>query len=238
MMVVQYNGAHFFGWQKQNGKRTVQGELEQVFSKVTKQNCEVVGSGRTDRGVHAIGQVATVDIDSTIPLKNLKLAVNNMLSGDVLVKSMKVVSGDFNPRFAAKRKTYRYVVGTGKRDAFKDEFITYYTYKVDLEKMQNAAKLLVGRHNFKAFCSADTEVSDFVREIYSIDIKKVGQNIIFEITGNGFLYNMVRIIVGTLLQIDRIGEENIKLALENGDRALVGKTMPPNGLYLKKVEYK
>ena len=238
MMIVEYSGTNFFGWQKQTGKRTVQGELEEKISKMLNASCKVEGCGRTDRGVHAKNYVATVVIERNIPLTNFKNALNKLLSDDVVVKKVKEVPLDFHPRFSAKRKTYEYIVDVSKtRSAINHNLVTHWTEPVDMERMVKAGQILVGEHNFKAFCSSHTNVTDFNRTIYEINIKKVGKYIKFEITGNGFLYNMVRIIVGTLLQIDKVKEENIVKALKSGDRSLLGKTMPPNGLYLKKVEY-
>ena len=238
LMVIEYNGAHFYGWQKQSGKRTVQGELEDKIFMLTKEKTVVEGSGRTDKGVHALNQVATVEIENSIPLANFKIALNKLLSDDVVVKKVIVVDFNFHPRFSAKRKTYEYRIDLSKtRKAINFEQVTHYPYKINLERMKEASKLLIGKHNFKAFCSAHTNVTNFEREIYDIKIKKVGNSLTFTLTGNGFLYNMVRIIVGTLLEIDKVGEENIVKALESGKRNLLGKTMPPNGLYLKNVEY-
>ena len=236
LMTVEYNGANFHGWQKQKNKRTVQGELEEKIKILTGDEVKVEGSGRTDKGVHALGQVATVDIEKNIPLSNFKTALNKLLSDDVCVKSVKFASSDFHPRFNAKRKTYRYVLSK-MRSALEHDLVTYYPYKVDVERMKKASELFLGKHNFKAFCASGATVKDFEREIYDLKITERGSKIIFETTGNGFLYNMVRIIVGTLLEIEKIGEENILKAFKEGDRSLVGKTMAPNGLYLKKVEY-
>ena len=238
LMIVEYNGANFYGWQKQKGKRTVQGELEEKISFLTKEDVTVEGSGRTDKGVHALNQVATAEIENKIPLKNFKTALNKLLSDDVVVKKVSLAKLDFHPRFSAKKKTYEYRLDISKtKNAIDYQLITHYPYKINLERMKKASKLLIGKHNFKAFCSADTNVTNFEREIYDISIKKVGNILTFIVTGNGFLYNMVRIIVGTLLEIDKVGEENILKAFESGNRNLLGKTMPPNGLYLKKVDY-
>ena len=238
LMIVEYNGTNFYGWQKQKDKRTVQGELEEKVYLLTNEKCVVEGSGRTDKGVHALGQVAVTSISNNIPLKNFKTALNKLLSDDVVVKKVSLCKADFHPRFDAKRKTYEYVVDISKtRRAIDYNLITYYPHEVDVERMKKASMLFIGKHNFKAFCSAHTNVSSYEREIYDFKIVKKGNRIKFIITGNGFLYNMVRIIVGTLLEIGKIGEENIAKAFMTGERSLTGKTMPPNGLYLKKVEY-
>lgn len=240
-ITVEYNGSLFSGWQKQKGKRTVQQELENAFFVLTNEKVSVEGSGRTDKGVHALGQVATVQLENKMPLANMKYALNNLLPGDIVVKKVENAPADFHARFSAKEKTYRYVVLVGgEKSAIENALVGYYPYEVNLEKMKSVSQFLVGKHNFKGFCSANTQVSNFEREIYAIDISKKGRRIVFEVTGNGFLYNMVRIIVGTLLEVgaERIDEERVKKALQTGERKYAGKTMQPNGLYLKKVLYK
>lgn len=238
LMVIEYNGAEFYGWQKQKGKRTIQGEIEEKIWQLLGEKCIVEGSGRTDKGVHALNQVATVEIESRIPLQNFKVALNKLLSDDVVIKKVKIVPASFHPRFQAKRKTYLYRVDLSKtRKALNHQLVTHYPFEINFERMKKASALLLGRHNFKGFCSSHTNVTNFEREIYAIEIKKAGNSLTFEITGNGFLYNMVRIIVGTLLEIQKVTEEGIVKALESGERKYLGKTMPPNGLYLKKVEY-
>lgn len=239
-LTISYNGHEFFGWQKQDGLRTIQGTLEQAFFMLTGENVEVEGSGRTDKGVHALSQVASVKTENTMPTKNFKRALNNILPPDVRILKVEQVSEDFHARFSAKQKTYRYVVKVGgDADAISFSTLAHFDYEVDLNKMKSASKLLIGKHDFHAFCSSGTQVSDFVREIYDIKISKKGRIYTFDICGNGFLYNMVRIIVGTLLDVGRrkINEENIQKALKTGERKYAGTTMSPEGLFLKKVEY-
>ena len=238
-LTIAYNGANFFGWQKQEGFRTVQGELEQAFYLLTNENVIVEGSGRTDKGVHALGQVASVCFEANIPLKNIKRAINNLLPQDIFVKKVEEVSMDFHARFSAKRKTYKYVVQIGgDRPTILNTLKAYYPYKVNIKKMQEVANLLIGKHNFKGFCSSGTQVQSFEREIFDISIKNKGREFVFEVTGNGFLYNMVRIIVGTLLEAgrDKLSIEDVKKAL-SGERKHAGVVMPACGLYLKNVNY-
>lgn len=240
-ITIEYNGSQFFGWQKQNGKRTVQGVVEEAFFRLTNQQVDVEGSGRTDKGVHAIGQIASVRLDVKMPLKNLKIALNDLLPDDVRIKKIELADENFHARFSAKQKTYKYVVQIGgEKNAIKHNLQAYYPYQVNLKKMVVASKLLIGKHNFKGFCSSDTSVKNFEREIFSIDIRKNGRICVFEITGSGFLYNMVRIVVGTLLDLGRgkLTEIDIQKALDTGERKYAGKTMSACGLYLKKVEYK
>lgn len=239
-ITVQYKGTQYFGWQKQDGKPTIQEELERAVFSLTGKEVEVVGSGRTDRGVHAVGQVANFETENKIPLKNLKIALNDLLPSDIRILKAEEEKENFNARFSAKRKTYEYLVQVGgQRSALKADLVGFWPFEVDLKKMQNAAKLLVGKHDFRGFCNADTAVTNFEREIYDIKITKRGRLFKFEVTGNGFLYNMVRIIVGTLLDVGRgkLKESDIKKALTTGERKFAGVTMQACGLYLKEVKY-
>lgn len=243
-LTIEYNGANFCGWQKQKNKRTVQGELEKAFAKLCRKKegeiC-VEGSGRTDSGVHALGQVANVMIDSAIPIKKCKTVLNNLLPKDIRIRKVELAKSDFHARFSAKRKTYKYLVQLGGEiSALKSGFVALYPYSdVSVETMQNVSKVLLGKHDFQSFCSADTTVTNFEREIYKIDISKSGKIVKFEITGNGFLYNMVRILVGTLLEFGRknLSSAELEKVLNSKNRTLAGMTMPACGLYLKCVEY-
>lgn len=240
-LTIEYNGANFSGWQKQNGKRTVQQTLEDAFLSLTGESVTVEGSGRTDKGVHALGQVASVQTENQMPLKNFKIALNDLLPADVTIKKVEKAEENFHARFSAKKKAYKYLVQIGgDRDAIKHDLVAFYPYQVELKRMQDTSKLLLGKHNFKGFCSAHTNVKNFEREIFDLKISKRGKIITFLVIGNGFLYNMVRIIVGTLLDVGRgkLSAENVKKALETGNRQYAGKTMSANGLYLQKVEYR
>lgn len=239
-LVVEYNGSGFSGWQKQTGKRTVQGEIETAIFKLTQRKVNLEGSGRTDKGVHALAQVANFQIESEIPTKKIKPALNNLLPSDIRIVKVESVSLDFHSRFCAKKKTYKYVVVVGgEKSAIKHNLMGYFQYGVSLDKMKDASKLIVGKHNFKGFCASATTVSNFEREIYDIKISKKGRTFAFEITGNGFLYNMVRIVVGTLLEVGRgkLSDKDIEKALATGERKYAGQTMPACGLFLKSVEY-
>ena len=239
-LTIEYNGAEFFGWQKQKNCRTVQEEIEKAFLTLTGENVSVEGSGRTDKGVHALGQVASVQTSNIMPTKNFKIALNDLLPKDIFIKKVEEVDQNFQARFSAKRKTYKYIVCVGgERGAINNSLIAYYPYKVDIEKMREVAKLLNGKHNFKGFCSSDASVTNFEREIYDLKINKKNRMYTFLVCGNGFLYNMVRIIVGTLLDVGRgkLSVERVKNALETGNRNNSGQTMPACGLYLKNVEY-
>ena len=192
-LTIEYNGANFSGWQKQNGKRTVQGELETAFTKLCPNENDIVveGSGRTDSGVHALGQVASVKIENPIPTSRCKEVLNSLLPKDIRIKKVENAKDDFHARFSAKKKTYRYLVKLGEDvSAFEGDFIAVYPYKdVDIETMKSASKVLIGKHDFQAFCSADTSVSNFEREIFDIKIEQNKKMPIF------FLPPLFRVLV-------------------------------------------
>ncbi len=240
LIKVEYDGRNFFGWQKQPNKRTVQEELEKAIEKLTGERVEVFASGRTDRGVHALDQGVHFDLEKEIPVSRLVTAINNLLPNDVSVKKAKKVANDFHARFDIKSKTYIYQIYNAKtKSALFANRSAFVNYDLDIDKMKSVADLLQGKHNFKGFCSADATVKDFEREIYSINVTRKGKFIKIEVTGNGFLYNMVRIIAGTIVDAGRglLTEESVKKALENGDRSFAGRTMPPEGLFLTKTNY-
>ncbi len=240
LITIKYDGSRYYGWQKQPDKPTIQGEIEKALEIVLGHSCEVFGSGRTDAGVHALAQTAHFDLDMNIPVSKIPDVLNNLLPSDISVSDAKEVEKDFHARFSIKRKCYEYRVYTGKK---KDPFIANYTAWVkeplDLASMKEVAEILVGKHDFEGFCSTATATKDYVREIYSIDISKSKDYLTFTFEGSGFLYNMVRILVGTIVDIgrDRLDFDSVKRALQTGDRTLSGMTMPPNGLYLKWTQY-
>ncbi|MCJ7843084.1 tRNA pseudouridine(38-40) synthase TruA [Lederbergia sp. NSJ-179] len=238
---ISYNGSAFSGFQIQPNGRTIQAELEKVLAKMHKgQRVKIVGSGRTDAGVHARGQVIHFDSPLQIPIESWQKGLNALLTDDLVITELEKVDPNFHARFDAKGKTYRYKVYTQKtRDPFRHYFATHYPFSLDLQQIQTAAKHLIGTYDFTSFCSAKTEMTNKVREITEITLEKSGDEVIFTITGNGFLHNMVRIIVGTLLEVGsgkRKASEMLQI-LEGCDRRLAGKTAPPQGLYLWKVDY-
>lgn len=239
LLKIAYDGTNFHGWQKQEGLRSVQGEIEQAIERAFKFSCNIFASGRTDAGVHALAQMAHFDIDDAVPTNKIKLVLNRILPPDVQILSAKKVSESFHARFSAKKKTYQYLLCTGKKNVFEANRKAY-TEELDLRKMQECALLLTGEHNFKAFCSSQTSAKDFVRTVYDIKFyKKSRHNIVVEVTGNGFLMNMVRILVGTMVDysLGKLDKNSVLKALEGGERSCAGRTMPPQGLYLKKVFY-
>ena len=220
--------------------QTVQEEVQVALSKILKEDVTITGSGRTDAGVHALGQVANFKTDKTIKPQELLFGINTMLPIDIVVTNVEEVGVNFNARNSAKKKHYRYVINNGKfPSALNANREYHFKYFLDTEAMQMAADDLVGEHDFKAFAAAGSTVKDTTRIIYLLKVNRIGDRVIIDVVGNGFLYNMVRIIVGTLLDIGS-GKLDIcvmKNMIETGDRALGGRTAGAEGLYLVDVEY-
>ena len=251
LLTISYMGTNYSGWQIQPNKSPVQGEIERVFEKIFNEKVSVIGSGRTDAGVHALFAKANVLLPKDFlfkhfsdgkkyDFKKLINSLNRLLNSDIRILSAKKVPLGFNARFNAKEKTYRYVIQNGGiLSPFNSLTIAFVPEKLNVEEMQKASKYLLGEHDFTSFCSAQTACTDHIRTIYAISIKSHGNKVYFDITGNGFLYNMVRIIVGTLVQVGmgKIKAEEIKTILESKNRSLAGKTFPGHALFLKNVKY-
>lgn len=236
---LSYLGTNYAGWQRQDNALGIQEVIENAFQELTGKQIEIFASGRTDAGVHAIEQCFSCKTDFA-DIKKLPLALNSKLPYDIRILWAKEVNGDFHARYSAHRKTYIYRVKVGNIESpFDTDRVAYIPYNLSLEKMQEASKYLIGEHNFQAFCSSGSSVPDFTRTIYNFDIKKDGDLYTFEICGNGFLYNMVRILAGTMVDVGRgkIAPQRISKILDSKDRSNAGKTMPAKGLMLKKVEY-
>lgn len=239
-MVIAYDGTDFSGFQRQPGQRTIQGTLEEALHRLTGEEIQVHGSGRTDAGVHALGQVCHFTTASPIPAEKYPYILRRMLPKDIIVISAAEADADFHARKSAYWKTYRYQIDTQPvPNLFTRRFRTHLPFPVDLDAMQAAGNLLVGTHDFTSFCSAKTHVSDRVRTIYQCRVKEVPGGIDIVLTGNGFLYNMVRIIAGTLYEVGRHerSAEEIPAILAARDRTLAGPTFPPEGLLLVQVGY-
>ena len=238
-ITIQYNGKDYCGWQRQPNSLGIQGNIENAIYEITKEKVKLIGSGRTDAGVHAFGQVANFLINSNIPASKLPLAINSKLPKDISVIDCVEVDDNFHSRYSAIGKTYRYLIyhSQYRSPIYKD--ISYQVkYDLDIEKMKKEAKFLLGEHDFCGFMSSGSSVLDTVRTISDISIKTEEDLIIIEITGNGFLYNMVRIIVGTLVDIGRGKiDESLEDIISSKDRKRAGHTAPAHGLFLKKVYY-
>ncbi|MBB6178030.1 tRNA pseudouridine38-40 synthase [Anoxybacillus tengchongensis] len=238
--IIAYDGTHFAGYQIQQQKRTVQGELERALSTIHKgQFVRVYASGRTDATVHAYGQVIHFDTPLAIPDERWSKALNVLLPDDIIVKEAIEVSPSFHARFSVKTKEYRYRVWTGEKNVFLRHYVYHYPHQLDVTNMNEALHYLIGTHDFTSFCSAKTEIEDKVRTIYEAEVIPQDKELIFRLVGNGFLYNMVRIIVGTVLEVGRGKRraEEIKAILEQKNRNAAGKTAPGHGLYLWHVSY-
>ena len=228
------------GWQKQPNKLNIQGEIERAIYNITKEEVDLIGSGRTDAGVHAFGQIANFKTNSNISIEKMAIAINSQLKNSIVVKKAEEVDERFHSRYNAKRKTYRYVINnTEYGSAIYRNLEYHFPIKLNVEKMQEAAKYFEGEHDFKAFKSSGTSGRNSVRTIYKAEVKTDGERILIELTGNGFLYNMVRIISGTLLDVGlgKIEPSEIEDIINSKDRTRAGKTLPAHGLYLVKVNY-
>ena len=239
-LTIEYDGKEFNGWQKQPNKLNIQGNLEKVISDLTKEEIEIIGSGRTDAGVHALGQVANFKTNSNIPIEKFAIAINSRIKQSIRIKKAEEVDERFHSRYNCKRKTYRYIINTSETGSAIYRNLEYnIKMQLNVKKMQEAVKFFVGEHDFSAFKSSGTSSKSSVRTIYNAKVEQDGERIIIELTGNGFLYNMVRIISGTIVEVglNKIKPEDITKIIESKNRQNAGKTLPPCGLYLVSVEY-
>lgn len=239
-LTIEYDGKDFNGWQKQPNKLNIQGEIERAIENVTGEKVELIASGRTDAGVHALGQVANFKTNSKMAIEKIPIAINSQVKKSIRIKNAEEVDENFHSRFNCKRKTYRYVIDNSKYGTAIYRNISYHMpIKLNVEEMKKAIKYFEGKHDFKAFKSSGTSSKSSVRTIYSAQILVEGDNIGIDLTGNGFLYNMVRIIAGTLVDVGlgKIKAEDIPKIIEGKDRTKAGKTLPPQGLMLIRVDY-
>ena len=240
-LIIEYDGKEFNGWQKQPNKLNIQGEIEKAIERVTGETVDLTASGRTDSGVHAIGQVANFKTNSTIPVEKIPIALNANLKKAIVIKSAEEVDERFHSRLNCKKKTYRYIINNSKYGtAIYRNLETHIPMKLDISKMQEAVKYFEGEHDFKAFKASGTSNKSSVRIIYKAEvIEAENERIYIELTGNGFLYNMVRIISGTLVDVGlgKLEPKEIETIIHDKKRENAGKTLPPQGLYLVKVEY-
>ncbi len=240
---IAYNGAAYHGFQRQDNAETIQETVERAIGKLLKTEPPTIyGCSRTDTGVHAREFCFNVHIDNRIPCEGFVKGMNTLLPDDIAVLSCEDADEDFHARYHAKGKEYIYIINNKlQRDVFMQNLTFHYPYKLDIEAMNRAAKLLVGEHDFGGFCRAEgkARMKSTVRTIYDITVTEQNGQCEVKVSGNGFLYNMVRIVTGTLVYISegKRTEQDILNALEKGDRAFSGITLPPCGLYLNKVFY-
>lgn len=239
-LTIEYDGKDFNGWQKQPNKLNIQGNIEQAIYAITGEEVELNASGRTDAGVHAYGQVANFKTNSNIPIEKFAVAINSKLKKSIVIKKAEEVEERFHSRYNCKKKTYRYVINNSFEGSAIYRYLEYHMpTKLNVEDMKKAIKYFKGMHDFAAFKASGTSSKSSVREIYSAEIKQEKERIYIELTGNGFLYNMVRIISGTLVDVGlgKINPDSIPQIIESKKRINAGKTLPAHGLYLVNVEY-
>ena len=238
---VAYDGTNYCGWQVQPNGVTIEEKLNKSLARLTGEEIRIIGASRTDSGVHALGNVAVFDTESSIPPERFAYALNQRLPEDIRVMKSEQVEETFHPRYAVSEKTYEYRISNVPIQLPTERLYSYFVYlPLDIEKMQKAAQLFIGEHDFAGFCSAKSQVQTTVRTIYRCEVEKMGHQICIRVTGSGFLYNMVRIIAGTLVEVG-LGRREISVveeAITKADRALAGPTAPPEGLTLIKIDYK
>lgn len=240
LLTVEYDGTCYAGWQRQKNALTVQEVLEDAIFQATGQRCPVVGAGRTDAGVHALGQCAHLDIETNIPPEKLSYVLNLVLPEDIRVQESRQVRDDFHARRDARAKHYRYTIYNAPHAAAVERFTcTHVRQDLDVGKMRMAAQYFKGKHDFEAFHSQGTDIVGTVRTIYSIDVTRMGRMIYIDVVGNGFLYNMVRIMVGTLLDVGkgRLAPGAIEDILASRRREAAGATAPAKGLTMMAIYY-
>ena len=238
---VAYDGTNYCGWQIQPNGITIEEKLNKALNRLTGEDIRVIGASRTDSGVHALGNVAVFDTESPIPPERFSYALNQRLPEDIVVVKSDEVPLDWHPRYQVSRKTYEYRILNRTFRMPNRRLDTYfYHHKLDVDKMKQATSYLVGEHDFKSFCAVGAQVKTTTRTIYSCEVEKDGNDIItIRVTGNGFLYNMVRIIAGTLIRVGggEMSPDEMPQILGKKDRTAAGPTAPAHGLTMMGIEY-
>lgn len=236
MLTVSYDGTAYSGWALQESTpNTIEGRLNEAIERLTGEKTLVIGASRTDAGVHAYGNVAVFDTESSIPGDRFMFALNHELPQDIRIVQSAEVGADFHPRHCNTEKTYEYRIYNGQiSDPTRRLYTCHFSMPLDIDVMNEAATYLVGEHDFTSFCNVQSQALTHVRTVKDIHVRREGDEVIISVTGNGFLYNMVRIIAGTLMQIGRGkgGPAGMKTILEKKNRAAAGPTAPPEGLFL------
>lgn len=240
-MTIKYDGSRYKGFQRlQDNDMTIQGKIESVLSKMTDENIEIIGSGRTDMGVHAYGQVANFKTNSDMSIKKMEAYLYEYLPEDIVVTQLEEVEERFHSRYNAKSKVYLYKIYNNKvHDPFLRKYTTHISKRLDLDLMKEAIQFLIGEHDFTSFASSKSKKKSNIRTIESISIQENNNVIEIYVEGDGFLYNMVRIIAGALLEVGlrKKSPQDIKDILDAKDRTKASDTAPAKGLYLYKVKY-
>ena len=238
LITIKYDGSNFYGFQRLNGQRTVQEEIEHALSIINKSKVEIKGAGRTDKGVHAYGQRAHFSLDINIPVNNLKTALNDILDDDIVISDIKIIEdNDFHARFSVKEKTYKYKICLNKEDPIKHNYYYQLDYYINIDKLKEVANLYLGIHNFKNFVSGQRDNYEAI--IYNIDIKQEDDIIEITFTGKSFYRYMVRNLVGAMLDVARGSAtvEEVKSMLDNFDVEHHLSCAVPQGLYLMEIKY-
>lgn len=239
-LIIEYDGKKFGGWQKQPQKLNIQGEIEKAIEEITGEKVDLFASGRTDAGVHSLGQTANFKTESKIDIEKMAFAINSKLKQSIRIIKAEEVDATFHSRYSCKGKKYRYIINNSKYGSAIYRNLEYHMpIKLDVENMKKAIKYFEGEHDFKGFKASGTSSKSSVRTIYSAKIELKEERIIIELEGNGFLYNMVRIIAGTIVDVGlgKIKPDEIPEIISSKDRTKAGKTLPPQGLYLVNVYY-
>lgn len=237
--IVRYDGSKFYGFQIQNTKRTIQGEIQKALKNITQEEITIHASGRTDAKVHAKGQVFHFDTNKEMPLERWKMAINHFMPNDIYIVSCKYVSDDFHSRYSAVQKEYRYYLSTNEYDPFQTNYIYQYCRPLDVALMNEAAQIFVGEHDFASYCTLDP-YGNTIRTLYSFSVEEKDGIVEFRVVGNGFKRYMVRHLVGALIQIGahRFSIEEAKNRLDSKGKKHILYKAKPQGLYLYKVDYK
>lgn len=239
-LLIEYDGSNYGGWQKQKNNRTIQEEIEKALREITNQEINLIGSSRTDAGVHAKGMVANFMVDSRIPEDRFREAINTKLPDDIAILKSEEVPSDFHARYCSKGKTYSYtIINRYEKVALRNKYVYHVKDELNISNMKEACNYFIGKHDFKAFKTVGSSVKTSTRTITDLHIEVTGDEIKVLITADGFLYNMVRIIVGTLIEVGRgkILPKDIQGIIESKERKYAGPCVPPNGLVLEKVYY-
>ena len=240
LLTIKYDGTAYHGWQVQKNAISVQQVLQDAIEKVFLIRLDVKGCSRTDTGVHANMYCVSFDTDTNIPNDSIIRALNTYLPKDIAVVDCTQVPSNFHPRYSCKSKEYVYKLYNGKvRDPFMNNYALQYRYPIDAEYLNSEAKAFIGKHDYSGFCSIKSDVEDMRRTVYAFDVWREGDMVYFKVSADGFLYNMVRIMVGTLLFVSegKIKKGELVKIINSKDRKRAGKTAPPQGLYLNKVNY-
>lgn len=239
-LTVAYDGTNYHGWQIQNNGITIESELNRCLSELLKEPIQVIGASRTDSGVHAMGNIAVFDTTNRMPAEKISYALNQRLPEDIRIQKSEEVAQDWHPRHCDSRKTYEYRIYRGQFPMPMKRLYSLFSYhQFDINPMREAAAYLEGEHDFKSFCQTGAQVESTVRTIYSVEVEEQDEDLVIRVCGNGFLYNMVRIIAGTLMEIGEGKRDPMDIfrILEAKDRSAAGPTAPAHGLTLVKYEF-